>query len=135
MPAESTSRGGGSHTDSPEKRGITKYPPYLEFSGYEDLWQDVYRRVADDLSTKIMRRYYEGLVEETRKQPTPAEKLVYLYLALFQPQTFATLRKGLDMYETSLARALKSLKERGAIVRGDDYFWWIRIEKISYEIM
>jgi len=63
-------------------------------------------------------------VDVVRKVARPTEKLLYLYIALFQPQTFSTLRRGLDLHENTIVRALKSLSEDGHITQDERYFWW-----------
>lgn len=47
------------------------------------------------------------------------------YLAMFQPQTFSTLRRGLGLHENTMLRALRTLKDQGCVIRDDDFFWWI----------
>jgi DNA-binding MarR family transcriptional regulator len=80
--------------------------------------------VAEELATRIKRRYYMEYVDVVRKVAKPAEKLLYLYIALFQPQTFSTLRRGLGLHENTIVRALKALSKEGHITQDERYFWW-----------
>jgi predicted transcriptional regulator len=45
------------------------------------------------------------------------DKLVYMYIWLTQPQTFASIRRSLNLSKATLARSLRRLEEKGLIAR------------------
>jgi predicted transcriptional regulator len=45
------------------------------------------------------------------------DKLVYMYVWLTQPQTFASVRRSLNLSKATLARSLRRLEQKGLIVR------------------
>jgi hypothetical protein len=45
------------------------------------------------------------------------DKLVYIYVWLTQPQTFASVRRSLNLSKATLARSLRRLEQKGLIVR------------------
>jgi len=47
----------------------------------------------------------------------PTDKLVYVYIWLMQPQTFANIRRSLNLSKATLARSLRRLEEKGLITR------------------
>ena len=65
-------------------------------------------------------------IGEMRTLDTVVEKLTYLYLALLQPQTYLSLRRGLDLNRNTAHNSLKSLRDRGVLIRDDQLFWWIK---------
>jgi hypothetical protein len=82
-------------------------------------------QVATQFADKVRHEYYIPYIATMRTLSSPSEKLVYLYLALFQPQTLRTLRRGLGLHENTVIKALRRLKEGGHIERDDEFFWWI----------
>jgi hypothetical protein len=53
---------------------------------------DVTRRIVDGVVASIRREYFMGYVGRMREIGASSEKLVYIYLALFQPQTSLSMR-------------------------------------------
>jgi len=89
--------------------------------GYGDEWEEFVERLARDLAPALLRQLYGPYLERLRFLGSSSEKLVYLYLLLAQPQSFMTLRRGLEMAEKTLARVLSRLRERRYIIV-DRYF-------------
>jgi len=92
----------------------------------QDDWEELIQRVAEGLTTQIRREYYQHYLHKVRTLSSPSEKLVYIYLALFQPQTLTTLKRGLALHENTVIKALRGLKEDGHIQRDEEYLWWIK---------
>ncbi|HIH88806.1 TPA: hypothetical protein HA344_06330 [Candidatus Bathyarchaeota archaeon] len=92
----------------------------------QDNWDELINRVAEGLTEQIRREYYQHYLHIARNLSSPSEKLVYIYLALFQPQTLSTLRRGLGLHENTVIKALRSLREKDRIQRDDEYLWWIK---------
>ena len=94
-----------------------------------DDWDEVFRRVSSHLVDRIQREYYMRIIGDMRNLDTASEKLIYLYLALFQPQSFSSLRRGLGLHRNTVQSTLHSLKTRGVLTRDDRFFWWIKRNK------
>jgi hypothetical protein len=75
----------------------------------EDWEEALLNRVATEFADKIRHEYYLHYITAMRTLSSPSEKLVYLYLALFQPQTLRTLRRGLGLHENTVLHALRKL--------------------------
>jgi DNA-binding MarR family transcriptional regulator len=91
-----------------------------------DDWEEFFRRVAEELADKIRREHYLPYVNTLRGLKTPADKLIYLFLALFQPQTFMTIKRALGLHPNTMNRALNRLEEGDHIMQDDEYFWWVK---------
>ena len=91
----------------------------------EDWEKALLDHVAAELADKIRHEYYIPYIITMRTLSSPSEKLIYLYLTLFQPQTLRTLRRGLGLHENTVLKALRRLKDGGHIERDDEFFWWI----------
>ncbi len=84
--------------------------------------------MAEKIATQIKRRYYIEYIDVVRKVAKPTEKLLYLYIALFQPQSFSTIRQGLSVHENTIVRTLKSLSKYGYITQDERYLWWNSVD-------
>ena len=76
-------------------------------------WDDVTRRIVDDAVASIRREYFMGYVDRMREIGASSEKLVYIYLALFQPQTSLFIRHGTGRHRNTLSDALCALRVTG----------------------
>jgi hypothetical protein len=83
-----------------------------------DGWDDLVKGIVEGVVSSIRREYYMRYVGKMRELGASSEKLVYIYLALFQPQTSLSLRHGQASQEY-LSEALNSLRQAG-YVRLDD---------------
>jgi CRP-like cAMP-binding protein len=82
--------------------------------------------IADELARELKRLIHPGVCfSNMRELSGPTEKLVYLYIWLMQPQTFAGIRRSLNLCKASLARVLRRLEERGLIVREGFFLYTI----------
>lgn len=94
-------------------------------------WEDVQERLALELARSVRRELYLPYVECLKRLRAPSAKLVYLYLALFQPQSFSGLRRGLGLHENTVLKALRGLQEDGLAVRDGEFLWWVAEVKES----
>jgi len=97
----------------------------------EEWEEELLNQVAAELADKIRGEYYLHYITAMRTLSAPSEKLIYLYLAFFQPQTFSTLRRGLGLHENTVLKALRTLKEGNYIERDDEFFWWVIQKPVS----
>jgi len=74
--------------------------------------------VAYELARELKRLMYpKECLSRMLALSNATDKLVYMYIWLTQPQTFANIRRNLNLSKTTLARSLRRLEERGLIVR------------------
>jgi len=79
---------------------------------------EVVAEVAYELARELKRYLYPSeCLSQLRLLRNSTEKLVYLYVWLMQPQTFASIRRALNLSKATLARALKRLETDGLIAR------------------
>jgi hypothetical protein len=62
-------------------------------------WDDVTQRIVEGVVSSIRRKYFMGYVGRIREIGASSEKLVYIYLALFQPQTAVSIRYGTGLHK------------------------------------
>ena len=70
-----------------------------------------------------------GYVGRMREIGASSEKLVYIYLALFQPQTSLSIRHGTGLHRNTLSDALNSLRKAGYVVLDEGSLWWTKPRK------
>ena len=88
----------------------------------EELISFLLETVAKDFKKQIYpRKYFNRL----RELDTPAEKLVYLFLLMAQPQTFTSIRRLLRLNRNTVAKALKELVKHRFIVQDETFIYWI----------
>ena len=68
-----------------------------------------------------------GYVSRMREIGASSEKLVFIYLALFQPQTSLSIRHGTGLHRNTLSDALNSLQEAGLVRLDDGNLWWTSV--------
>ncbi len=90
-----------------------------------DEWDELIERVAKDLTDQIRREYYMHYLNVVRTLSSPSEKLVYLYLAMFQPQTLKSTRKILGIHENTALNSFNKLITGGHAVR-DEHVYWLK---------
>jgi len=90
-------------------------------------WDDVTRRIVDGVVASIRREYFMGYVGRMREIGASSEKLVYIYLALFQPQTSLSIRHGTGLHRNTLSDALSSLQKAGYVMLDEGALWWTTI--------
>jgi len=93
-----------------------------DFYGYDE----VVRGVVDGLVDAVRREYYMGYVGRLREIGAPSAKVVYVYLAFFQPQVALSIRRGTGLGRNTLHDALKMLKEGGYIIEDEKGLFWTR---------
>lgn len=80
---------------------------------------------AETLARELKRLLYpRDYFEKMRQLRTLAEKLVYLYVWLTQPQTFSGIKRGLGISRDSAAKALKKLQREGLIAQDSHLLYW-----------
>lgn len=94
-----------------------------ELGGYEG-WDDVTRRIVDGVVASIKREYFMGYVERMREIGASSEKLVFIYLALFQPQTSLSIRYGTGLHRNTVSDALETLRVNGYVRLDGGALWW-----------
>jgi hypothetical protein len=94
-------------------------------------WDDVTRGIVDGVVASIRREYFMGYVGRMRKIGASSEKLVYIYLALFQPQTSLSLRHGTGLHRNTLSDALNHLRETGYVQLDDGALWWTTLRDVE----
>lgn len=87
-------------------------------------WDDVTRSIVDGVVASIRREYFMGYIGKMREIGASSEKLVYIYLALFQPQTSLSIRHGTGLHRNTLSDALSRLREEGYVRLDDGALWW-----------
>lgn len=88
----------------------------------EDLLKEIVAGLAQDLKRQIYpRKYFNRL----RRLDTPAEKLIYLFLLVAQPQTFNSTRRLLKLSRDTVDRALKKLRTLGFVIQDENFLYWI----------
>ncbi len=86
--------------------------------------------IAETLAIELKKLLYpREYFEKMRQLKTLAEKLVYLYILLTQPQTFSGVKKGLGICKASAAKALQKLERQGFIARDNYLLYWTTAEK------
>jgi predicted transcriptional regulator len=94
-------------------------------SGERPSDDQIIAEIADALARELKkvlypREYFESIM----RLKAPTEKLVYLYIWLTQPQTFGSVKRGLNLSSTSTNRAVKSLLDKGLIVKDKHSLYW-----------
>ncbi len=87
-------------------------------------WDDVTQRIVEGVVSSIRREYFMGYISRMRELGASSEKLVYIYLALFQPQTALSIRHGTGLHMNTLSDALHSLQDAGYVRLDDGALWW-----------
>jgi hypothetical protein len=86
--------------------------------------------IAETLAVELKKLLYpREYFEKMRQLKTLAEKLVYLYILLTQPQTFSGVKQGLGICKASAAKALQKLEREGLIAQDSYLLYWITVEK------
>lgn len=93
--------------------------------GYDPEWESLVEGLARDLGPALLRRVLGPHLDRIGDLNAPSEKLVYLYLLVTQPQSFTTLRRGLDISRDTLSRTLGCLSGIGVITRDTRFLYWI----------
>jgi len=87
----------------------------------DDALLEIAAALSRDLKKKLYpRKYFNRL----RGLESPAEKLVYLFLLLAQPQTFTSVRRLLGLGNKTVARCLKKLVDLGFVVQDENFLYW-----------
>ena len=74
--------------------------------------------VAFELAKEVKRFIYlRECFSQMSALNNSTDKLVYMYVWLTQPQTFASVRRSLNLSKATLARSLRRLEQKGLIVR------------------
>ena len=90
-------------------------------SSIEELVSFLLESVARDFKRQVYpRKYFDRL----RKLGTPAEKLVYLFLLIAQPQTFTSIHRLLRLSKDTVDKALKKLVKRRFIAQDENFIYW-----------
>ncbi|MBW1932319.1 MAG: helix-turn-helix transcriptional regulator [Deltaproteobacteria bacterium] len=89
-------------------------------------WEEFVERLARDLAPALSRRLRRARFERLSGLGPPSEKLVYIYLASTEPQSFTTIRRGLDLSGKTVDKALRNLKDRGLVSLDGRFLYWIR---------
>ena len=87
----------------------------------EAIWEEF----VEELSAALKFRRYHEYVKRLRSQGAPSEKLVYLFLALSQPQSFTTIRHALVLSRKTVDVALRRLLDRRHVVVDEKYLYWV----------
>jgi hypothetical protein len=87
-------------------------------------WDDITRRIVDGVVASIRREYFMGYVSRMRELGASSEKLVYMYLALFQPQTILSIRYGTGLHRNTVSDALGQLVENEYVVEDEKGLLW-----------
>ena len=69
--------------------------------GFEG-WDEVVRGIVDGLVEAVRREYYMTYIGRLRDIGAPSEKVVYVYLAFFQPQVALSIRRGTGLNRNTL---------------------------------
>jgi hypothetical protein len=86
--------------------------------------------IAETLAVELKKLLYpREYFEKMRQLKTLAEKLVYLYILLTQPQTFSGVKQGLGICKASAAKALQKLERMGLIAQDSYFLYWITVGK------
>jgi len=86
---------------------------------------DALLEIAITLSRDLKRQLYPRKhFSRLRSLDSPAEKLVYLFLLLAQPQTFTSIRRLLGLGNKTVARCLKKLVDLRLIVLDENFLYW-----------
>jgi len=87
----------------------------------DDALLEIATTLSRDLKKQLYpRKYFNRL----RGLDSPAEKLVYLFLLLAQPQTFTSIRRLLGLGNKTVARCLKKLVDLRLIVLDENFLYW-----------
>jgi len=87
---------------------------------------DALLEIAAALSRDLKRQLYpRKYFVRLRGLESPAEKLVYLFLLLAQPQTFTSTRRLLGLGNKTVARCLKKLVDLGFVVLDENLYWTV----------
>jgi len=89
-------------------------------------WEEFVERLARNLAPALSRRLRRTRLERLSWLGPPSEKLVYIYLASTEPQSFTTIRRGLDLSSRTVDKALRSLRDRGLISLDSRFLYWTR---------
>jgi len=86
---------------------------------------DALLEIATTLSRDLKRQLYpRKYFIRLRSLDRPAEKLVYLFLLLAQPQTFASVRRLLGLGNKTVARCLKKLVDLRLVILDENFIYW-----------
>ena len=79
---------------------------------------DVVVEVAFELARELKRFLYPmECLNNAQALTNSTDKLVFMHVWLTQPQTFASIRRSLNLSKATLARSLRRLEEKGLIAR------------------
>jgi len=79
---------------------------------------DLVTEVAFELARELKRlMHLRECLSQISALSNSTDKLVYMYIWLTQPQTFASIRRSLNLSKATLARSLRRLEEKGLIAR------------------
>ncbi len=87
-------------------------------------WDDVTQRIVEGVVASVRREYFMGYISRMREIGASSEKLVYIYLALFQPQTALSIRYGTGLHRNTVSEALGTLREHGYVRLDAGALWW-----------
>lgn len=88
----------------------------------EEVAEEIIEGLARELKKLIYSRKYFNNV---RSLDAPAEKLVYLYIWICQPQTFTSIKRCLRLPGTTVARSLRGLKKENLITQNEGGLYWL----------
>jgi len=89
-----------------------------------DEWERLVDELAGELASDLRRHLYRGHLERIRKLTAWSDRFLYLYLLLFQPQSFTSLVRGLNLPRRTAARSLGRLREKGLITLDERGLYW-----------
>jgi len=86
---------------------------------------DALLEIAAALSRDLKRQLYpRKYFIRLRSLDSPAEKLVYLFLLLAQPQTFTSIRRLLGLGNKTVERCLKKLVDLRLVILDENFIYW-----------
>ena len=91
----------------------------------EGEWSILVESLARELVPALRRRLYRAHFDRIRSMSSYAEKLVYLYLLLAQPQSFITILRALSMARKTADRVLRSLMFKEYLIQDNLYLYWV----------
>jgi len=87
----------------------------------ERAWEEL----VEELSSALRFRRYHEHIGRLGSQGAPSEKLVYLFLALSQPQGFTAIRRALVLSRKTVDVALRRLIDRRHVLVDERYLYWV----------
>jgi len=80
--------------------------------------------VAFELARELKRFLYPmECLNNAQALTNSTDKLVFMHVWLTQPQTFASIRRSLNLSKATLSRSLKRLEEKGLILREGHFIY------------